>query len=282
MYKLGIVFFILISLELKSQAPKLEHELGIGVGLANYYGDLNNHFGIDEIRPAATLFWRGNYGYRFSLKTSLSHMQLAGADANSSSNFQRQRNLSFHSSVTDINTQIEFNFLKYVKNIYFNEMGSRFTPYLSLGAGVFFFNPQTYHKGIEYSLQPLGTEGQTDQSYTQLGRYNLFALSINYGCGFKFHLKRNISLGLDFQIHRAMTDYLDDVSGKYVPVISLPDADKGIAFQLYDRSKELLTAPAIGQEGKQRGSMNGNDDFANLFLTISWTFFSPACPGYRQ
>lgn len=138
MYKLGIVFFILISLELKSQAPKLEHELGIGVGLANYYGDLNNHFGIDAIRPANTLFWRGNYGYRFSLKTSLSHMQLAGADANYSSNFQHQRNLSFHSSVTDINAQIEFNFLKYVKNVYFNEMGSRFTPYLSLGAGVFF------------------------------------------------------------------------------------------------------------------------------------------------
>jgi hypothetical protein len=95
MYKFGIVFIILISLELKSQAPKLEHELGIGAGMANYYGDLNNNFGIDALRPAATIFWRGNYGYRFSLKTSFSYMQLAGSDANSSSNFQRQRNLSF-------------------------------------------------------------------------------------------------------------------------------------------------------------------------------------------
>ena len=279
MHRFEIIFILLLSIDLKSQVPLLEHELGLGIGIANYYGDLNNHFGVDAIRPAATIFWRGNYGYRFCLKTSLSYMQLAGSDANASSNFQRQRNLSFHSSVTDINAQIEFNFLKYVKNVYFNEAGSRFTPYLSLGAGVFFFNPHTYYKGKEYALQPLGTEGQTDRSYTQLGRYNLFALSINYNCGLKFHLKRNISLGLDFQIHRSMSDYLDDVSGKYVPVISLPEADKGIAYQLYDRSKEL--GPAIGSDGRQRGSVNGNDDFANLFLTLSWTFFSPICRGHR-
>ncbi|MBL7789557.1 MAG: hypothetical protein JNL75_06955 [Chitinophagales bacterium] len=270
---------ILASLELHSQAPRLEHEIGFGAGFANYYGDLNTQFGIDAIRPSATVFWRGNYGYRFCLKTSLSYMQLAADDANSSSTFQKQRNLSFHSSVTDLQAQIEFNFLKYVKNVYYNQMGSRFTPYLSFGAGVLFFNPKTYYKGQEYSLQPLGTEGQTDQSYTQLGRYHLYALSINYGCGFKLHVKRNISVGLDFRIQRTMTDYLDDVSGKYVSPINLPQADKGISYLLYDRSKEI--GNSIASPGKQRGSENGNDDFANVFLTISWTFFSPACPGER-
>lgn len=279
MYRFGIVLIFFISLQLRGQAPKLEHEVGFGIGLANYYGDLNTQFGVDEIRPAVSVFWRGNYGYRFCLKTSLSYMQLAANDANSASDFQRQRNLSFHSDVTDLQAQIEFNFLKYVKNVYYNEMGSRFTPYLSFGAGVFFFNPKTYYKGQEYELQPLGTEGQTDQSYTNVGRYNLHALSINYGCGFKMHLKRNISVGIEFRIHRTLTDYLDDVSNQYVPIISLPEADKGIAYQLYDRSKELGTA--IGAVGKQRGSMNGNDDFANVFLNISWTFFSPTCPSER-
>jgi hypothetical protein len=279
MCRFCVILFIFSVFKLNSQAPKLEHEVGIGFGIANYYGDLNTQFGIDAIRPAATIFWRGNYGYRFCLKTSLSYMELAANDINSTSSFQRQRNLSFHSSVTDVQAQIEFNFLKYVKNVYYNEMGSQFTPYLSFGAGAFFFNPKTYYKGTEYELQPLGTEGQTDQSYTQLGRYNLYAFSINYGCGFKMHLKRNISVGIDFQIHRALTDYLDDVSGQYVPIISLPQADKGIAYQLYDRSKEVGTP--IGTPGKQRGSMNGNDDFANLFLTVSWTFFSPTCPGER-
>ncbi|MCE2962720.1 MAG: DUF6089 family protein [Chitinophagales bacterium] len=279
MYQLGLSILLVFTLKLSGQAPKLEHEIGIGAGFANYYGDLNTQFGIDAVRPAATVFWRGNYGYRFCLKTSLSYMQLAADDANSASDFQKQRNLSFHSTVTDVQAQVEFNFLKYVKNVYYNEMGSPFTPYLSFGAGVLFFNPKTYFKGQEYALQPLGTEGQTDQSYTQQGKYHLYALSINYGCGIKFHVKRNISLGLDFRIHRTMTDYLDDVSGKYISAINLPEADKGIAYQLFDRSKEL--GPAIGSPGRQRGSMNGNDDFANLFLTISWTFFSPACPGER-
>ena len=279
MYRFCLLLLLFSTSNLMAQPPRFEHEVGLGIGLANYYGDLNTQFGVDGIRPAASVFWRGNYGYRFCLKTSLSYMQLAASDANSVSDFQKQRNLSFHSSVTDVQAQIEFNFLKYVKNVYYNEMGSQFTPYLSFGAGVFFFNPKTYYKGQEYELQPLGTEGQTDQSYTQLDKYDLHAFSLNYGCGFKMHIKRNLSLGLDFQIHRALTDYLDDVSGQYVPVISLPEADKGISYQLYDRSKEFGLSAAT--PGKQRGSMNGNDDFANLFLTISWTFFSPACPGER-
>lgn len=279
MYKAFSILLIFGSISVAAQLPKLEHELGFGAGIANYYGDLNTQFGVDEIRPAATVFWRGNYGYRFALKTSLSYMKVAAADANANSAFQRQRNLSFSSTVTALDAQIEFNFLKYVKNVFYNEMGSRFTPYLSFGAGVFFFNPQAEYMGQTYSLQPLGTEGQTDQSYTQIGKYNLYAFSINYGCGFKYHLRRNLSVGLDFRIHRTLTDYLDDVSGVYVPTISLYEADKGMAYRLYDRSKEL--GVPIGTVGKQRGSVNGNDDFANLFLTLSWTFFSPACPGER-
>lgn len=274
-----LIPLLFINIPLYSQLPTLEHELGFGVGVANYYGDLNTQFGVAEIRPSITAFWRGNYGHRFAIKTSLSHMQVAAADANSNSDFQRQRNLSFTSSITDVNAQLEFNFLKYVKNVFYNEQGSRFTPYLSLGTGVFFFNPRAELNGVQYDLQPLGTEGQTDISYTNVGKYKLYSLSINYGGGFKFHLKRNLCMGLEFRIHRTMTDYLDDVSGVYVPIISLPQAEKGIAYQLYDRSKELGTP--IGVVGKQRGTANGNDDFANLLFTISWTFFNPACPGER-
>ncbi len=146
----------------------------------------------------------------------------SGEDANSSSAFQLQRNLSFKSSITDINAQVEFNFLKYVKNVYYNEEGSRFTPYLSAGFGVFFFNPRASYKGKVYDLQPLGTEGQTDQSYTQIGKYNLHSFSINYGGGFKYHVKRNLSLGIDFTIRRAFTDYLDDISGRYPDFSTTP------------------------------------------------------------
>jgi hypothetical protein len=276
MYRFIILALLFSSIQLDAQPARFEHELGIQAGVANYYGDLNTQFGIKGIGPAISGFWRGNYGHRFALKASISHMKVSASDANSASVFQLQRNLSFHSSITDLNAQVEFNFLKYVKNVFYNEEGSKFTPYLSFGAGVFFFNPQADFKGKTYDLQPLGTEGQTDQSYTQLGRYNLYSLSLNYGGGFKYHVHRNLSVGLDFSIRRAFTDYLDDVSGNYVPVISLNDADKGIAYQLYDRSKEL--GPAIGAPGKQRGANNGNDDFATCMFSISWTFIKPFCP----
>lgn len=279
MYRLLIVFFLILNLNSSAQPADFEHELGIQAGVANYYGDLNTQFGFKGIGPAFSGFWRGNYGYRFGLKTSISYMQVSAADASSSSVFEQQRNLSFKSSITDINAQFEFNFLKYVKNVYYNEEGSRFTPYLSVGVGVFFFNPQAEYKGQTYDLQPLGTEGQTDQSYTQIGKYSLHSFSINYGGGIKYHLRRNLSLGIDFTIRRAFTDYLDDVSGQYVPIISLNEADKGIAYNLYDRSKELGTS--IGTPGKQRGSANGGDDYATLMLSISWTFIKPFCPSER-
>lgn len=279
MYRLIISIFLFFNLSVLAQPADFEHELGVQAGVANYYGDLNTQFRINGIGPAFTGFWRGNYGYRFALKASLSYMQVSASDASSESMFQKQRNLSFHSSITDINAQIEFNFLKYVKNVYYNEEGSRFTPYLSAGFGVFFFNPQADYNGKTYNLQPLGTEGQTDQSYTQIGKYNLHSFSINYGAGFKYHVRRNLSVGIDFTIRRAFTDYLDDVSGNYVPIISLNEADKGIAYNLYDRSKEL--GPAIGLPGKQRGSNDGGDDFATLMFSISWTFIKPYCPSER-
>jgi len=277
MYRYILLLFIIHSQSAYSQEPKLEHEVGVNLGVVNYYGDLNTQFGLSGIGPSASVFWRGNYGHRFAIKTALSRMYVSASDVNSSSLFQQQRNLSFKSAITDLNAQLEFNFLHFVKNVFYNNQGSTFTPYISVGLGAFFFNPQTDYNGKTYDLQPLGTEGQTDRSYTDIGRYNLYALSFNYGAGLKVHMKRNLSIGIDFNIHRTFTDYLDDVSGQYVPVISLNQQDKGMAYLLYDRSKEL--GKAIGEPGKQRGSMNGNDDFATLMISLSWTFVKPFCPG---
>lgn len=258
-----------------SQHQTVTQEVGISLGAANYYGDLNDHFGMEGIGPSAGFFVRQNIGKRFAFKTNFNYLKLGYKDAYSSSPFNQNRNLSFESNVFDMTGQFEFNFLNYIKNIYYTDEGSPFTPYLSFGLGVFFFNPQAEYKGKMYDLQALGTEGQLDADYTGNSRYKLFSFAIVYGGGFKYHVTKNWIFGVDFSIRRTFTDYLDDVSGYYVPEISLPDADKGIAYQLYNRSKEL--GDYTNKTGKQRGTLDGNDDYATFQLQISWLFLNSVC-----
>lgn len=261
-----------------TQPVEIEHEVGILAGGAHYFGDLNPNLDFMHPGPMGGAFYRLNFGTRLALRNQISYMHIAYKDQYSGYLFNRQRNLSFKSDVLDIHSQIEFNFLDFIKSIYYSKEGWRYTPYLSLGAGVFFFNPKTEYKGQTIELQPLGTEGQNDVSYTGNPKYNLYSWSINYGIGLKYHIQRNVSVGFDFNIHRTMTDYLDDVSGQYVSIISLPGEDRGLPYLLYDRSKEL--GPAIGTPGRSRGSKPGGDDFATFSLNLTWTFMQPFCPKY--
>lgn len=268
-------FFLIKSIDAISQNNIVTEEVGLSLGAANYYGDLNDHFGYKGMGASAGFFVRQNIGTRFAFKTSFNYMKVGYNDAYSSRPFNRNRNLSFESSILDITGQFEFNFLNYIKNIYYPHEGSPFTPYLSMGIGVFFFNPQAEYKGKIYDLQALGTEGQLDAEYTGNNRYKLYNLALVYGGGFKYQATKNLVLGIDFSIRRTFTDYLDDVSGYYVPEISLPEADKGIAYQLYNRSKEL--GDYSNKTGKQRGTLDGNDDYATFQFQISWLFLRSIC-----
>lgn len=270
-----LFFFLMKSMEVYSQQTKVSQEVGLSIGAANYYGDLNDHFGYKGIGPSAGFFIRQNIGTRFAFKTCFNYMKVGYNDAYSSRPFNQNRNLSFESNIFDITGQFEFNFLNYIKNIYYEDEGSPFTPYLSMGLGVFFFNPQAEYQGKMYDLQALGTEGQLDEYYTGNSRYKLYNLALVYGGGLKYQATKNLVLGVDFSIRRTFTDYLDDVSGYYVPEISLPEADKGIASQLYNRSKEL--GDYSNKTGKQRGTLDGNDDYATFQLQVSWIFLNSSC-----
>jgi hypothetical protein len=50
----------------------------------------------------------------------------------------------------------DFNFFKFYPGI----TGFNYTPYVSLGVGVFSYDPYAYLNNEKYFLRPLGTEGQ--------------------------------------------------------------------------------------------------------------------------
>lgn len=251
-------------------AQKLE--FGIWAGGTNYFGDLNTNANFQLVGPGAGIFVRNNLGTRFSFRHSFLWGQIEGRDDLSKNEFQRERNLSFKSNVMELSTNFEFNFLDF----WLHKKSLRFSPYISVGIAVFYFNPKAYYEGQWYELQPLGTEGQNDENYTGRKRYSLFQLAIPIGGGIKYAFDRNWAIGIDFGNRRTFTDYLDDVSTTYVSPISLPDGDLGIAYALSDRSTEI--GEKKGEPGKQRGTSARKDDYFFFGITFSYTINSTLCP----
>ncbi len=265
-----ILIFVLVPLLSFAQ----KHEIGAMAGIANYFGDLNYNASFASVRPMGALFYRYNFDTRIALKSSFSYAQLAFDDKLSKNAFNRQRNLHFKTNVLELAAMIELNFLEFNKQ----KQRNRFSPYFTLGVALFYFNPQAKYKGEWYYLQPMGTEGQNDPSYSGVKKYSLFNFAIPIGGGFKYSINKNWNIGFFGELRVTFTDYIDDVGGVYASPLSLPEGSKGIAYKLADRSGEV--GPSIGSPGKQRASSNKADFYMFAGISVSYTIFRMKCPTF--
>lgn len=261
-----LVLIVFISNPLHAQKG---WEAGAWLGASHYFGDLNTDNEINELGPAGGVFARYNFNNRLALKLGGAMGQIAGDDTNSENNFEIHRNLNFSSTIVDVATQFEFNFLPY-------DHGSKknfFSPYLFAGFNVFYYNPQTEIDGDLVDLRPLGTEGQfIAEEYTTLDG------GLVYGGGIKFSLNYTWSLEVELSSRRLFTDYLDDVSTTYPEYDDLENLRGELAVLLADRSGEILDVP-IGETGRQRGNSNNNDFYAMIGISLVYYFGDIACPG---
>lgn len=139
-------------------------DLGIMGGVTYYTGDLNPALPFRMSKPAIGIFYRQNINSRISVRAHGLLGNVAGDDAVSKAN--TQRNLNFESRIYEGGMQLEINFLEYF-------IGSRMhpiSPYIFGGATVFFFKPigvitnpsaRADFSGAAVELQPLHTEGQS-------------------------------------------------------------------------------------------------------------------------
>lgn len=91
------------------------------------------------------------------------------------------------------------------------------------GVGVFHFNPQgslTDAAGNKtwYYLHPLRLEGQGMPEYPASKPYKLTQMNIPFGGGLKFFMSDRINVSLEFLYRKTFTDYIDDVSQRYIDV----------------------------------------------------------------
>jgi hypothetical protein len=253
-----------------------EGEFGIGIGAAHYFGDLNTRARLNRPKPAATIFFRKNFGNYIAARVGASFAQVGYSDIyNTHNEYMRRRNLSFNTNLWELSLQGDFNFFRFMPG----EPAYSFTPYVTLGAGVFSYDPYAYLKGEKIYLRSLGTEGQGTAMYPDRKPYSSMAISFPIGAGIKYALNERINIAFEILHRITTTDYMDDVSTTYVNSSVFPpnpDGSPSQALLMSDRSYE--TGEAIGIPGRQRGNSKQKDQFITAMFHVTFNLQSYRCP----
>ena len=244
-------------------------EFGFGGGLSTYWGDLNSpSFSSNYSKNsglALQLNIRKIFKNNIGVRASFVYGNVKGDDANSSLDWQKLRNLSFKSSISEFAIMGEYYLFGFD-----TEPGSTvFAPYVTAGISGFRFDPKTLYRGTEVRLQPLVTEGQSMFGFEK--KYNLFSGGLCFGGGAKFIISETVNIGVEVVMRRTFTDYLDDVSKAYVNYDDLSDGNGTLAASLGNRMNEYLgqSEPVLLATGTQRGGFKVRDYFIVSMITVN-------------
>jgi len=150
-----------------------------------------------------------------------------------------------------------------------DDVTARLRPYGVIGLGLFHFNPQGSYRN-QYGdvswvdLQPLHTEGQGFPEYPDRKPYKLTQMNIPIGVGIKYFLSENLNLSFEIVHRKTFTDYIDDVSTRYVdPTLFakyLSPSQAAIAVAMSNKSAQGYNTPGYGTNAK-RGDPTQNDAY---------------------
>jgi hypothetical protein len=160
---------------------------------------------------------------------------------------------------------VEYNF--------FDLRSHKVTPYIFGGIAVYHFNPYAYDStGRKVYLHPLSTEGEGLPQYPNSHPYALTQLAIPFGGGIKFRISDQVVLAYEIGERKLFTDYLDDVSGRYVDQNILLAAKGPEAVEMAYRGAELKGGASYPPAGTVRGDPKRKDwyYFSGLRLIIAF------------
>ena len=169
-----LFIFTIIPLVVSSQR---KDDYGIFGGVSSYFGDINQNKILYSPRPAAGLFYRYNLHPRHSLRANLFAGGLNASDEDFNNSFQQNRNASFSGMVAEMALQFEFNFFPYATD------GKiwNYTPYFAGGIGASFVDTEDV----------------------------MFCPVIPFSFGFKFNVKRNLGLEVEYGFRKTFYDNFD-------------------------------------------------------------------------
>lgn len=234
-------------------------------GFSNYIGDLqSSRYTSSQSNGAFGAGLQYDLSGHFSLLSNLSYGRISAADGYSKQADLRARNLNFESVITEWNVLLEYNLLDLRVH--------RWTPYVFGGVALFHFNPYAYDTlGRKVYLRPLSTEGEGLPQYPGRKQYALTQFSIPFGGGIKFRVSDRVVVAYEIGMRKTFTDYLDDVSTRYVDQNVLLAARGPEAVEMAYRGNELADGKPYPAAGTIRGAAKNKDWYymSGLRVTIA-------------
>lgn len=243
-------------------------EVGISTGGMNCITDISSGGAYKNINFSSSFYGDVIFSNVWGLRLEYTMGNVDAADSLNSKRSVRLRNLSFRSTIDEFALLGEFHPLMLFN---FPSGPPRFSPYIMAGVGYFSFNPQTNYQGYWINLQTLHTEGEGFSEYPSVHNYKLSQLNFPVGCGLKYELSPIINIRLELLYRFLSTDYLDDVSTKFInPTLFskyLSPQNATLAMALYSRRYEVQ--PGYTQvKDALRGDQNGNDAYYSFNLKL--------------
>ena len=245
-------------------------EVGLNLGTSGYRGDIQPTGYLDNISILGASyggFLRFGVSDRFAARAYVQKSHVAGDDALRTG--AESRNLSFRTDVFEVGAMADVFVLGRDRAI---------APYISAGASVYTFNPETEYNGQWVELQPLGTEGQGLPGFAP--KYELTRLAVPLALGVTYALGDSWLIGAEASARMLFFDHFDDVSGKYVNFYDLLDGGEIpgatgnglLAATLADRTNELRNLPPrdIPTGSQNRGNPSANDWYYTATITVSY------------
>lgn len=296
-----LIFFFLIASgsQLKAQYyfyngdyynNDMVYEIGGSFGGMNCMTDLGGRkgngrngvkdFNIKTTLPCGSVFFDAMYKNQIGLRLEGTFGTVQAYDSilkNVAGTTEQRyvRNLSFKSPIDEVALMLEFHPFEMFGNYNQDHFPPAVSPYLLGGVGFFHFNPQAELNGTWVDLQPLHTEGEgfADVRTTKYPKeYSLNQINFPIGIGARYDLSPVINIRAEFVYRILMTDYLDDVSGRYIdPSVFaqyLSGAQLTDALLLNDRAKP---GAETAHPGGIRGNPKNNDSYMSFNIKLGLT-----------
>ena len=163
-------------------------EIGGGVGLMAYEGDLNGSI-LHNMQPSASLMLRRIINPYMDLRLAASYGKLKGSSKDVKTYLPQYQDTQYDFSTTlvDLSATYEYNFWPYgTGNDY--RGAQRLTPFVFAGIGT------------TYASTPTG---------------NIFTANLPLGLGVKYKVAPRLNLGIEWAIHFSLNDKLDGIADPY-------------------------------------------------------------------
>ncbi|WP_228527763.1 type IX secretion system protein PorG [Pararhodonellum marinum] len=218
-----------------------QHEVGLGLGVATYTGDIIRRIDPTQVGLQGSLFGRRNFDNVWSIRAGIAIARLNAADSiRPIDPVAELRNAGFRGTAVEGHLIAEFHFLNYLSP----NFPTNFSPYGFMGFGYTIFTGN----GQAYEGDPFP------------GRYSLSTPVIPFGLGIKYQIKDRLFASLELGIRATVSDYLDKIEYNETYIRRF-DPDTG----------------ALNPNSINFGTQSDKDWYYFLGITVSYSFHQVKC-----